>query len=52
MPGYSRPPSYIATNITLTPVGTIEATNLQAAVQELDLAASEAGLNTFLLIGA
>jgi hypothetical protein len=36
MPGYSRPPSYIATNITLTPFGTIEATNLQAGMQEIN----------------
>ena len=36
MPGYAKPPSYFARNISLNPAGNIEATNVQDAAEELD----------------
>ena len=36
IPGYSRPPSYYANNISITPVGDLSSTNLQDGLQELD----------------
>jgi hypothetical protein len=64
MPGYAKPPTYNGDNITISPVGSISSTTLQSTISELqtdtaatyatiaEVAASEAGLNTFLLIGA
>ena len=36
MPGYAKPPSYIADNISFTPGGNIAATNVQDALIEVD----------------
>lgn len=36
MPGFAKPPSYIADNISFTPGGNIAATNVQDALIEVD----------------